>query len=545
MEPIRSGKNSLSAFADELEGELEKISIFGVHMTRKVSLSILVLFAIICIIIGVSLGVDFAPDGVNQSSLGKEYRFSLLGELIESSVGKSIYDNTTHEHHALVWLADSDPKRLDISTPMEEILERFVLANFYFSTRGDEWTNQVNFFSKKSVCEWNDKILGVFCNDDNQVSKILLPESNLNGTIPHDIGLLSHMKTLNLTKNALNGSIPVSIGIMSSLTSIDMSFNDISGRLPQSLAMLMDLTILNLSFNDLEGSDEVSVLKDLPMLEVIDLNHNNLAGNVGQFGVSGSLRAIDISYNFLDGTIPHRFSEGKKLKSLKLNFNKIRGEVPDGMGRLYNLEELDMSNNELTGSIPSTFGDLIMLKILNLNSNKFQYGLPAELGYLDELSILDVRDNGIDSIPSELFDMAKIQRMYLSSNRISGSLPTEIGRATSLVELDLSENKFSNKLPPELSNLSALEVLYLNNNLFDGSIPSELSSLFLLREMDLSRNNFFGDMDFPFCNVRPEGASVIEKFIADCLTDDISFSCATECCDGKDYCCDRTQTDCK
>ena len=73
------------------------------------------------------------------------------------------------------------------------------------------------------MCEWNDKILGVFCNDDNQVSKILLPESNLNGTIPHDIGLLSHMETLNLTKNSLNGSIPVSIGIMSSLTSIDMS----------------------------------------------------------------------------------------------------------------------------------------------------------------------------------------------------------------------------------------------------------------------------------------------------------------------------------
>ena len=58
--------------------------------------------------------------------------------------------------------------------------------------------------------------------------------------------------------------------------------------------MLMDLTILNLSFNDLEGSDEIGVLKDLPRLEEIYLNRNKLAGNVGQFGVSGSLRIIDI-----------------------------------------------------------------------------------------------------------------------------------------------------------------------------------------------------------------------------------------------------------
>ena len=70
MEPIRSGKNSLSAFADELEGELEKISIFGVHMTRKISMSILAIFAIICVVIGVWLGVDFASDGAGDGDGG-------------------------------------------------------------------------------------------------------------------------------------------------------------------------------------------------------------------------------------------------------------------------------------------------------------------------------------------------------------------------------------------------------------------------------------------------------------------------------------------
>lgn len=545
MEPIRSGKNSLYAFTDELEGELEKISICGVHMTRKVTLSILGIFSVICVTIGVSLGVDFSSAGVDQIPFREDHRFWTLGEVIEASVGKKIYDNATLEHHTLIWLAQTDPKRLDATSPLEEILERFVVANFYFSTKGEEWTDEVNFLSKKSVCEWNDKRKGVFCNDNKQVSKVLLPELDLNGTIPHDFGLLSHMETLNLTKNEISGSIPVSIGIMSSLKSIDLKFNIISGRMPQSLAMLMDLTFLDFSFNELEGSDEISVLKDLPSLEEIHLSRNNLAGNIGQFGVSGSLRVLDISYNSLDGTIPHRFSEGKKLKSLKLNNNLVKGEVPDGMGKLYNLEELDMSHNKLTGSLPSTFGDLVMLQTLKLDSNELEYGLPAELGYLNELVMLDMSDNGIDSIPSELFDMGNIQRLYLFSNDIAGSLPTEIGRTTSLVELDLSKNKLSNQLPPELSNLSALEILKLNNNLFNGGVPSELSNLSFLRELDLSNNNFFGDMDEAFCYNRQTSANTIEKFRADCLTDDISFSCATECCDGKDYCCYTGQTDCQ
>ena len=222
-EPIRSGKNSLSAFTDEIEGELEKISICGVHMTRKVTLSILGVFSITCIIFGVSLGVDFSSGGVDGIPFREDHRFWTLGEMIEASAGKSIYDNTTHEHDALVWLAYSDPKPLDATAHIDEIIERFVLANFYFSTGGDGWNQQSNFLSKKSVCEWNDKTSGVFCNDNKQVSKILLPENNLNGTIPHDIGLLSHMEILNLTKNTLSGSIPVSIGIMSSLKSIDLS----------------------------------------------------------------------------------------------------------------------------------------------------------------------------------------------------------------------------------------------------------------------------------------------------------------------------------
>jgi len=536
VEPIRTTKTYLSGFRDEIEGELEKISICGVYMTRKVTLSILGLFAATCVIIGVSVGI--ASDGVHERAFRPEHRFWSLGETIEATVGRDIYDNSTDEYAALVWLADSDPKRLDANSPMEEILERFVLANLYISTNGDEWAKKMHFRSKKSVCDWNDKTSGVFCNDDKQVSKLVLPESNLNGTIPHDIGLLSNIEIIDLSKNALKGSIPISIGIMSSLQTIDMSFNKISGKIPSSVAMLMELEILDLSYNELEGSDNIGALKDLPMLEEIQLSHNYLGGNVGQFGVSGSLNILDVSYNLLDGTIPHKFSDGKKLKSLRLNNNQIKGPLPDGIGRLYNLEELDFSFNELTGSIPSTFGDLKLLQTLKLNTNVLQFGLPPEIGFLNELTVLDVSDNGIESIPIEMFDMENLEMLYLASNRISRALPTEIGRATSLVVLDLSKNEIPDKLPSEIGKLVNLEVLDVSNNHFVGSVPSEYSNLYSLREMDISSNDFFGDMDDSVCSLS------MEVLRADCLLEDITLSCATECCDGEETCCDVDDADC-
>ena len=223
----RSARDSLNNFTDEIEGELEKVSICGVHMTRSITISILGLFAIISIMVGVTFGVTRSSssidEGVDYGAFREDHRYLSLGEVIESTVGNKIYENTTYEHEALVWLADTDPIQINVKSPIEDILQRFTVANFYFATNGAGWTDQFNFLSNKDVCDWNDKTSGVFCNDGKKVSDIFMAECNLAGTIPHDIGLLSHMEVLNLTRNELEGDIPVSFGIMSSLKRVDLS----------------------------------------------------------------------------------------------------------------------------------------------------------------------------------------------------------------------------------------------------------------------------------------------------------------------------------
>ena len=235
--------SSVGAFTDEIEGELEKISIFGVNLTRRVTISIVTIFTVVAITTGVALGVTLSSssssttmaststitttvdDDIDNSVFEKlDHNYWFFGEALESTIGPDIYDNTTHEHEALIWLAANDTLKLDVTTPLDVLLQRHILANFYFATNGTTWTDQFNFLSGKDVCDWNDgKASGVFCNDEGRVSNILLQDCNLVGTVPHDIGLLSHMEIFNLTKNVLHGDIPISLGMMSGLKRIDIS----------------------------------------------------------------------------------------------------------------------------------------------------------------------------------------------------------------------------------------------------------------------------------------------------------------------------------
>ena len=60
------------------------------------------------------------------------------------------------------------------------------------------------------------------------VTKLTLSKSNLTGTIPPELGRLSHLRTLNLRNNQLTGSIPIALGKLLNLEW--MSFTTINCR---------------------------------------------------------------------------------------------------------------------------------------------------------------------------------------------------------------------------------------------------------------------------------------------------------------------------
>ncbi|MFA5080643.1 MAG: leucine-rich repeat domain-containing protein [Candidatus Paceibacterota bacterium] len=82
-----------------------------------------------------------------------------------------------------------------------------------------------------------------------------------------------------------------------------------------------------------------------------------------------NLENLNISHNYLSGTIPAEIRNLVNLKTLNASNNLMSG-VPAEIGQLQNLEFIDLSNNQIVG-LPYELGDLKNLKVLNLSGNKY------------------------------------------------------------------------------------------------------------------------------------------------------------------------------
>lgn len=77
---------------------------------------------------------------------------------------------------------------------------------------------------------------------------------------------------------------------------------------------------------------------------------------------------------------------------------------------------------------------------------------------------------------------------------ISGGIPSEIGNLSSLLNLQLSDNRLTGFIPTTIRNLNHLQKLYLGGNQLEGSISPDLCQLRNLGELNLSANLLTGSI---------------------------------------------------
>ncbi|XBH96053.1 hypothetical protein VPH35_086522 [Triticum aestivum] len=116
--------------------------------------------------------------------------------------------------------------------------------------------------------------------------------NSLTGEIPHEIGMLIALKSLNLSWNDLSSTIPLAIGELRAVESLDLSHNELSGEIPTSLAGLTSLAHLNLSYNNLTGT-----IPSGNQLQALDDQASIYIGNPGLCGplVSRSCSGMEIT----------------------------------------------------------------------------------------------------------------------------------------------------------------------------------------------------------------------------------------------------------
>jgi len=154
------------------------------------------------------------------------------------------------------------------------------ILNYLFKvTNGNDW-NSSRGWGGPDVCDYN----GILC-EGKKVVRIELVWNALTGSIPSELGLLSDLKSLNLSNNShrgsigLTGSIPSELGQLSSLRVLHLDSNSLTGSIPSELGRLSSLKVLQLSGNDLE-SNIPTQLGQLTNLKHLMLSGNDLTGCV-------------------------------------------------------------------------------------------------------------------------------------------------------------------------------------------------------------------------------------------------------------------------
>ena len=108
-------------------------------------------------------------------------------------------------------------------------------------------------------------------------------------------------------------------------------------------------------------------------------------------------------------------------------------------------------------------------------------------GRVVEVSLWVNKLNG--ELPSELGNLASLERLNLSLNSLGGEIPPELGSLSRLEELILIGNPLTGEIPVELGGLLNLEKLYLSvGSQFTGCIPSALQNVAVndLSELEIS-----------------------------------------------------------
>ncbi len=421
--------------------------------------------------------------------------------------------------------------------------ERDALEALYQDTDGDNWTNNRNWLSNASLDSWH----GVTTDQNGRVTELDLSENELDGTIPSELGSLTHLEGLNLSQNQLSGTIPLELGNLTNLTTLSLYANRLSGGIPSELGNLSNLELLALFENNLRGTIPTE-LAELDNLRWLMLSGNQLSGSIpSELSKLTNLGWLYLSNNRLGGTIPTELENLTNLERLFLWGNQLSGMIPSELGNLTDLAMLALSDNQLSGAIPPELGNLINLEALSLWGNELSGTVPPDLENLSGLTQLyladnqlsgclpeiwrDIEDSDLDEIGLQFCsdrdvlvtlyettdgdnwlendnwlsrrpigewygvtvdDSGRVIGLYLSENELSGTIPPELGYLTKLEELDLAKNQLRRMIPPELGSLSKLTLLYLYSNQLSGSIPVELSNFPNLEQLVLSWNRLDG-----------------------------------------------------
>ncbi|XP_059639127.1 putative receptor-like protein kinase At3g47110 [Cornus florida] len=358
--------------------------------------------------------------------------------------------------------------------------------------------------------------------------ELRISKNNFTGTIPPSIGNLTALHSLALNINNLEGNIPFELGQLYNLEVLNLNTNNLSGMFPTTFYNISSISYIALSLNQLHGTLPPDLGLTLPNLQTFLIGANQFYGPIPPSIANASgLIQFEIARNAFIGPVPlnlgslhdlewlnfngnplgtrkanelsflNSITNCTNLRTLYLDGNGFGGVLPDSVANLSTrLITLTMDLNYISGNIPEGIGNLVNLQTLALYDNMLTGSIPESIGKLFELNRIYISTNNISGkIPSSIGNISQLSILDMARNMIEGSIPVSLGNCTKLQGLDLGYNHLMGTIPGKLLGLSSLSVvLFLDHNHLTGPLPAQVGSLKNLGQLQIGGNELSGEI---------------------------------------------------
>ncbi|CAK9142411.1 unnamed protein product [Ilex paraguariensis] len=294
----------------------------------------------------------------------------------------------------------------------------FSLNNISGTIPSEIWTLP----NLSNLIMWGNNISGKIpediCTSGGDLETLILNNNSIEGTIPSALTNCTELKWVALSHNRLTGKIPAGIGNLQNLVILQLDDNLLTGEIPPRLGECGSLVWLDLNSNSLTGSIPTVLAKQAGFISPRPLNvkyvfvtneDRKTCRGAGELLEFNGIRAGRLARIIADTCTDSRMYPGMKIYSFSSNGSMIF---------------LDLSQNFLSGSIPTSLGSLSYLQVLNLRQNELSGNIPYSLGGLKVIEILDLSDNQLEgNIPGSLGILSFLVDLDLSNNNLSGLIP--------------------------------------------------------------------------------------------------------------------------
>ncbi|XP_006651620.1 leucine-rich repeat extensin-like protein 6 [Oryza brachyantha] len=205
------------------------------------------------------------------------------------------------------------------------------------------------------------------------VALLHLNSNRFRGMLPPSMQHMRLLFELDVSNNLLSGAFPAFLTSLPKLKFLDLRFNGFDGELPDAVfGRQLGLDALFANNNRFNVSLSSKSLTN-STASVIVLANTRLAGclppSIGD--MADTLVELILLNTSISSCIPPEIGKLKKLKVLDLSHNDLAGELPDSIGDMESLEVLNVGYNMLAGEVPEAICELPRLRNLTIAGNYF------------------------------------------------------------------------------------------------------------------------------------------------------------------------------